>query len=80
MSPMETGVYKKTQEEHLKKDEGFLRDMQMQTVIRGQLSRWTNLSSRVFQGSMLAPILFLIYMNDVVEGVIIYADFVRIVE
>ena len=43
----------------------FLLNRQQRVVIDGQFSNWFNVSSGVPQGSILGPMLFLIYVNDI---------------
>ena len=45
----------------------FLQGRQMRTVIRGTVSQSRNVTSGVPQGSVLAPIMFLVYVNDLGE-------------
>ena len=54
--------------------EDFLDDRMMRTVIRGVKSEWREVTSGVSQGSVLAPIMFLVYINDISEGVSSYIN------
>jgi len=58
----------------LKWMEDYLRDREMRTVIKDQKSEWCRVISGVPQGSVLAPVMFLVYMNDMVEGVNSYVS------
>ncbi len=46
----------------------FLTNREMRTVIKGTKSNWRTVISGVTQGSVLAPIMFTVYVNDMTEG------------
>ena len=46
----------------------FLKLRKQRVVLNGQLTSWSNLESGIPQGSILGPLLFLIYVNDLSEG------------
>jgi len=48
----------------LKWIQDFLTNRKQQVNIKGSYSNWTNTTSSVPQGSVLKPILFLIFVND----------------
>ena len=45
----------------------FLNDRKQQVILNGLFSTWKNVNAGVLQGSILAPLLFLIYINDLTE-------------
>ena len=46
----------------------FLKNRQQRVVLNGQLSSWTMVNAQVSQGSILRPLLILIYINDLPNG------------
>ena len=46
----------------------FLNDRQQRVVLNGQLSDWTPILAGVLQGSILGPLHFLIYVNDLPDN------------
>ena len=47
----------------------FLANRKQRVVLNGQVSSWANVKSDFPQGSVLGPLLFLIYFNDLPKGV-----------
>ena len=53
----------------LKWMENYLKERKMRTLVRGAASKWVEVTSGVPQGAVLAPLMFLVYINDMPEGV-----------
>ena len=49
--------------------EQWLTDMRQRVVVDGEVSSWKSVLSGVPQGSVLGPILCLVYFNNLQEGV-----------
>ena len=58
----------------LKWMEDYLRNREMRTTIRNGTSTWLAVTSGVPQGSVLGPVMFGIYVNDMVDGIDSYMN------
>ena len=58
--------------------ESYLTNRKQRVIIEGQSSEWKNINAGVPQGSVLGPLLFFIYINDITENLetdcFLYAD------
>ena len=56
----------------------YLQEHQRRVILNGQSSSWEAIKSGVPQGSVFEPLLFLVYINDLSDGLIPHVRFLLI--
>ena len=47
-----------------KMDEDYMKGREMRTLVKDEISEWRKIKNEVSQELILAPIMFLVYVND----------------
>ena len=73
---LDQGLLYKSQKVGIKGDllnwfKDYLTDKKQRIVIRGQSSNWGNIRAGVPQGAVLGPLIFLIYIKDITNLLIV---------
>ena len=71
---MVVGTHRRTEGKMLEWMKGFIRESEMRTVMRETYTSWSNVTSRVPQMTVLAPIIFQIYIDDMQCGMTSYIN------
>ena len=59
--------------------QNFLADRKQRTVLNGKTSDWGKVSAGVPQGSILGPLFFLVYINDLTDNLICNVNFLQMI-
>ncbi len=65
-----TPIHKKGDKSEAENYQNWLTRRKQRLVINGKASEWVNITSGVLRGSVLEPLLFIIYINDLDCGLV----------
>ena len=57
------------EESFLRLSKNYLTACQQRIILNKQISSWQNVTAGVSHGSILRPLLFLVYINDLIDGI-----------